>query len=57
MTVQRGQTIAFANDLPHGGREDNTRKEVYHLYAYIVSYSGVFHWGQSSLSMKVIRKS
>jgi hypothetical protein len=45
MTVQRGQGIAFTNDLPHGNKENNTKKEVYPLFAYIVSNSGDFSLG------------
>ncbi len=40
--VQRKQAIAFTNDLPHGGREKKSEKEVYCLFAYIVSNSGDF---------------
>jgi hypothetical protein len=45
MTVQRGKTIAFTNELPHGGRENTTKNEVYCLFAYTVSNSGDFPLG------------
>ncbi len=45
MTIHRGWAIAFTNDLPHGGGENNTKKEVYNLFAYIVCNSGDFSFG------------